>query len=86
MGSILATLAMLYGGWKNWSWWSPVYALLILTPMTVIGLIISDRWRLEAGLSQRMNWSNLPVYAAVELTAFFIAFALARGLRHISRR
>lgn len=82
MGSILATLAMLYGGWKNWPWLSPIYALLILTPMTVYGLLQTKQWRTEAGLSSHINWSNIAIFYIVNLVVFYAAFAAARGLRN----
>ncbi len=81
MGSIIATIVMLYGGWKNWTWLSPIYAVLLLTPLTVYGLLKKGSWRAEAGIPFKIDWTGVYLSALAYMAFFYFAFALARGLR-----
>lgn len=82
MGSILATLAMLYGGWKNWPLLSPLYALLLLSPLTAYQLISVRQWRHDAGLPYEITLQNIMLMATGNLLLFVIAFGAARAARN----
>ena len=79
MGSVIAIIVLAYGGWKGWGWYSPLIALALLTPLTIVKFASVNSWRAEAGIVSR-NLEDLAIGALIHLVLFYAVFATARAL------
>lgn len=80
-----AIAALIYGGWKTWPWWSPLAALAVLIPLSIIKLIAVNNWRAQTGLSE-ISAADFAASMALNLALLFAAFFAARGARKLFSR
>lgn len=75
---------LLYAGWSQFPWWTPIAVLAGLSPLMLFQVVSVNAWRQSAGLSG-YQVEDIVLNLAVSLAITFAAYGCGIGARKLLR-